>query len=104
MEKSSPQSASSEILRVTVSQYQGVLDNVIAQRPGPNLKSGSHTSVRTRRIFMLSLVMKKLLFHSMGALNLPSYEAAAGISSNQKNPSALVRRARLISVWVGMKP
>src|SRR5215472_7108513 len=36
--------------------------------PGPNLKSGSQTSVRTRRIFILSSVIKKLLFHSIGAL------------------------------------
>ena len=57
---------------VTVSQYHGVLASVMAQRPGPNLKSGSQTSVRMRRIFMLSSVMKKLLFHSIGALNFPS--------------------------------
>ncbi len=60
------------MLRVTVSQYQGVFASVMAQRPGPNLKSGSQTSVRMRRIFMLSSVMKKLLFHSIGALNFPS--------------------------------
>src|SRR5262249_38498860 len=56
---------------VTVYQYQGVFANSIAHRPGPNLKSGSQTSVRTRRIFILSSVIKKLLFHSIGALNLP---------------------------------
>ena len=38
------------MLRVTVSQYHGVFASVIAQRPGPNLKSGSQTSVSTRRI------------------------------------------------------
>jgi hypothetical protein len=66
------QSASSARLRVTVFHYQGVFASVIAQRPGPNLKSGSQTSVSTRRIFMLSSVMKKLLFQSIGALNFPS--------------------------------
>ena len=40
--------------------------------PVPNLKSGSQTSVSTRRIFILSGVMKKLLFYSIGALNLRS--------------------------------
>ena len=51
-----------------------VLHNVSSPRVdrGPNLKSGSQTSVSTRRIFILSIVMKKLLFHSIGALNLPS--------------------------------
>src|SRR6516164_7114222 len=72
IEKSSPHSAMRSRFLVTVSQYQGVFASAIAHRPGPNLKSGSQTSVRTRRIFMLLSVIKKLLFHSIGALNLPS--------------------------------
>ena len=60
-------------LPVTVSQYHGVLARLMAQRPGPNLKSGSHTSMSRRRIFMVSGVMKKLLFHSIGTLNAPAY-------------------------------
>src|SRR5262249_42791279 len=72
IEKSSPHAAMRARFLVTVSQYQGVFANAIAHRPGPNLKSGSQTSARTRRIFILSSVMKKLLFHSIGALNLPS--------------------------------
>ena len=58
IDKSSPHFAMSAMLRVTVSQYHGVFARVIAQRPGPNLKSGSQTSVRRRKIFMLSSVMK----------------------------------------------
>jgi hypothetical protein len=53
----------------TVAQYPGVFANVIVQRPGPNLKSGSQTSANTQRIFMLSSVMKKLLFHTSAINN-----------------------------------
>jgi hypothetical protein len=59
-------------LPVTVSQYHGVFARRIAQGQEPNLKSGSHTSMTRRRIFMVSSVMKKLLFHSMGTLNAPA--------------------------------
>src|SRR4029077_17810515 len=97
-----PHASGSLMLRVTVSQYHGVFASVIAQRPGPNLKSGSHTSVRTRRIFMLSRVMKKLLFQSIGALNAPSERAASGTSSNEKKRSAFVLRARASSACVGV--
>ena len=60
-------------------QYHGVLARLMAQRPGPNLKSGSHTSMSRRRIFMVSGVMKKLLFHSIGTLKAPSKLARSGL-------------------------
>ncbi len=52
---------------------------------------------------MLSSVMKKLLFHSIGALNFPSYSAALGTSSNETKRSAFVFRARASSACVGSK-
>src|SRR5262249_48680118 len=103
IEKSSLHSAMSARFLVTVSQYQGVFASAIAHRPGPNLKSGSQTSVRTRRIFILSSVIKKLLFHSIGALNLPSLRALPGTWSNQKRRSVLVLTDRFSSACVGVK-
>src|SRR6266567_1102853 len=104
MVKSSPHSASRAMLRVTVSQYQGVFASVMAHRPGPNFRSGNHTSARMRRIFIDSGVMKKLLFHRIGALKPPSYSAAPGTSWKKKKRSALVLRARSISARLGAKP
>jgi hypothetical protein len=76
-------------------ERRSVLDTPI-ETTGP-----SHTSVRMRRIFMLSSVMKKLLFQSIGALNAPSKRAASEVSSNGHKRSAFVRRARARSARVG---
>ena len=55
VEKSSHHSAMSAVFRAAVTQYQDAFASAIANRPGPNLKSGSKTSASTRRIFMLSV-------------------------------------------------
>ncbi len=52
---------------------------------------------------MLSSVMEKFLFHSIGGLNFPSYAALLDDSSNQNNRSALFRRARPSSACVGVE-
>src|SRR5919108_665492 len=57
------------MLLVIVSQYQGVLDMSSAHLPGPNLKSGSHTSMILRRIIIASWLMKKFEFQRCGQLN-----------------------------------
>ena len=101
--KSSPQARIAARFWVTVSQYQGVLASAIAQRPGPNLKSGSQTSVSRRRMRIASPVMKKLLFQSIGALNAPAYRPCSGCTSYQNARSPLVPRAAARSAGSGAK-
>ena len=93
MVKSSLQSRSLSRLAVTVSQYQPVRASSIAQRPGPNLKSGSHTSMVRRSSLIASSDWKKFEFQSMGALKASSNIAFARLPENSANQSALVASA-----------
>src|ERR1700751_4614138 len=75
---------------VTVSQYQGVFANVMAQRPGPNLKAGNQTSVSTRKIFMLSSVMKKCCSTVRGLWKRPIPQPYLGAQPLQLSQGAFV--------------
>jgi DNA invertase Pin-like site-specific DNA recombinase len=70
MEKSSPQSAMSAMLRVTISQYHGVFASVIAQRPGPNLDRIEANGVRIVVVEDASRFARDLVAQELGVLLL----------------------------------
>ena len=102
--KSSRQSRIARRFCVTLSQYQPVRASSSAQRPGPNLKSGSQTSIVRRSSFIVSSVMKKFEFQSIGALNAPSNIACSRPGANPATQSALVASAASRSSLPGFRP